>query len=89
MKKQIATISILILFLVFSTSSVRVSAGCGRPKCVGGAPVAAPTLPTDETPASALNPGSPETAPTTAQPENSFSLVLSVLGWAIGFAYFR
>ena len=82
MKKQIATISILILFLVFSSSSIKVSAWCGRPKCTQDK-VAASTFTPD---VSAQDPAGQQNAPT-AQPENSFSLVLLAVWWAMSFTH--
>ena len=82
MKKQCATISILILFLVLSNSSIKVSAGCGRPKCTGNVSTLAPGAP--PTPAQDV---AQQTVPA-AQPEASLGLVLLAVRWAMSFPYF-
>lgn len=80
MKKQFVAISILILFVVFSNSSIRVSAYCGRPKCVGNDKVAVQTV-------SASDSADKQTI-SSASPNSAFSLVLSAVRWAIGLPYF-
>ena len=83
MKKQIATISILILFLVFSSSSIKVSAWCGRPKCTQDKVAAA-------TPASAVSAQDPAGQQTivAGQPEDALRLILLAAQWAMSFPYF-
>jgi hypothetical protein len=89
MKKQIVAISILVLFLMLSNGAVNVSAGggtCSIPSCRPRAQAVSPA-PNDVTQASAQDPADQQTVPTT-QAENSFSLILLTVWWAMSVPYF-
>jgi len=86
MRKQIATISILVLFLVFSGSSVKVSAGggaCSIPSC---RPKAQETSPPKS--GAPLIPGQAASQLATAQAQDRLSLVLLAVQCVMGFPYF-
>ena len=88
MRKQIATISILVLFLVFSGSSVKVSAGggtCSIPSCRPRTQVVSPK---DASRASDRDAGAHITE-SGAEQDNALNLILLAVGWAITFHYFK
>ena len=88
MRKQIATISILVLFLVFSGTSVKVSAGggtCSIPSCRPRPQVVSPK---DASQATAQNAGAHITE-TGAEQDNHLNLILMAVGFAMSFQYFK
>ena len=88
MKKQIAAISILVLFLMLSSGAVNVSAGggtCSIPSCRPRTQ-AVSTSPKDASQASAQAAGGQQNA-LSAPAENSLSIVLLAVRWAMGFPY--
>ena len=89
MKKQIAAISILILFLMLSSGAVNVSAGggtCSIPSCRPKAQDALAPKP-GVTLAPAQDPSGNQTL-SPAQAQDSFGLVLLAVRWAMSFPYF-
>ena len=84
MKNRMAMISILCLFLLLSSGTVKVSAGCGRPSCIPKEKVIASA--TDSDLSAQGSPG--QQTLSTRSPDGALSFMLSAMRWALGFPYF-